>query len=168
MRTIPKTHLFTSSSTSNQPETTSKPVTGCKIAVTKSIDSTEGEGKEEKSRTLFLPNNWRQEVCKCDDCLKLYEAENLSFLIEEEDTVHFYESQAKAEGNNHHQIISSSPFQTEKEKRAKLSCSRKREMNLLIEFAKNVKCQVSSSLGVCTDFLIDFRVEFNFEISHDD
>jgi len=41
--------------------------------------------------------NWRQEVCKCDDCLKLLEAENLSFLIDEEDTVHFYESQAKAE-----------------------------------------------------------------------
>ena len=86
-----------SSSTSNkvgEPESTSKPVTGCKIAATKSIDT-----KEEKSRTLFLPNNWRQEVCKCDDCLKLFEAENLSFLIEEEDTVHFYESQAKAEGN---------------------------------------------------------------------
>ena len=77
-----------------EPESKSKPVTGCKIAATKSIDT-----KEEKSRTLFLPNNWRQEVCKCDDCLKLFEAENLSFLIEEEDTVHFYESQAKAEGN---------------------------------------------------------------------
>ena len=87
-----------SSSTPNQVaelESKSKPVTGCKIAATKSIDTT-----EEKSRTLFLPNNWRQEVCKCDDCLKLLEAENLSFLIDEEDTVHFYESQAKAEEGN--------------------------------------------------------------------
>ena len=90
-------NLF-SYSTSNkvaEPESKAKPVTGCKIAATKSIDTT-----EEKSRTLFLPNNWRQEVCKCDDCLKLLEAENLSFLIDEEDTVHFYESQAKAEEGN--------------------------------------------------------------------
>ena len=64
----------------------------CKLAATKSIDSS-----EEKSRTLFLPNNWRQELCKCDDCLKLYEVKNLSFLIDDEDTVHFYESQAKTE-----------------------------------------------------------------------
>ena len=42
--------------------------------------------------------NWRKELCRCDDCIKLYDDQNVSFLIDEEDTVHHYESQAKNEG----------------------------------------------------------------------
>ena len=45
-----------------------------------------------------MPENWRKNLCKCDDCLKMYQDQNLSFLIDEEDTVHYYESQAKNEG----------------------------------------------------------------------
>ena len=53
-----------------------------------------------EARSLFLMSNWRKKLCKCEECLKLYENENLTFLIDEEDTVHFYESQAKDEGSN--------------------------------------------------------------------
>merc|ERR1719270_1012832 len=52
-------------------------------------------------QTLFLLDNWRKQLCKCDDCLKLYQLENVAFLIDEEDTVHFYESQAKNEGTQY-------------------------------------------------------------------
>ena len=51
-----------------------------------------------KAKTMFLTANWRQQLCKCDECLKLYEEKNVAFLIDEEDTVHHYESQAKNEG----------------------------------------------------------------------
>ena len=51
-----------------------------------------------KAKTMFLTANWRQQLCKCDECLKLYEEKNIAFLIDEEDTVHHYESQAKNEG----------------------------------------------------------------------
>ena len=51
-----------------------------------------------KTKTLFLTGNWRQQLCKCDECLKLYQQENIAFLTDEEDTVHHYESQAKNEG----------------------------------------------------------------------
>ena len=51
-----------------------------------------------KTKTLFLTGNWRQQLCKCDECAKLYQQENIAFLTDEEDTVHHYESQAKNEG----------------------------------------------------------------------
>ena len=51
-----------------------------------------------KAKTLFMTQNWRKELCRCDDCIKLYDDQNVSFLIDEEDTVHHYESQAKNEG----------------------------------------------------------------------
>ena len=54
--------------------------------------------EEFKAKSLFMPENWRKNLCKCDDCLKMYQDQNLSFLIDEEDTVHYYESQAKNEG----------------------------------------------------------------------
>jgi len=57
--------------------------------------------EELKAKTLFMPEDWRKNLCKCDDCLKIYQDQNLSFLIDEEDTVHYYESQAKNEGSQY-------------------------------------------------------------------
>jgi len=54
-----------------------------------------------EAKTLFLSADWRKQLCKCDDCMKLYQQENVAFLIDEEDTVHHYESQAKNEGSQY-------------------------------------------------------------------
>jgi len=54
-----------------------------------------------EAKTLFLPDDWRKQLCKCDICLRLYQQENVAFLIDEEDTVHHYESQAKNEGTQY-------------------------------------------------------------------
>lgn len=59
------------------------------------------EIEKTEAKTMFLIANWRQELCKCDDCLKLYQENNVKFLIDEEDTVHHYESQAKNEGSQY-------------------------------------------------------------------
>ena len=58
-----------------------------------------------KTKTLFLTGNWRQQLCKCDECVKLYQQENIAFLTDEEDTVHHYESQAKNEGETFTMIL---------------------------------------------------------------
>jgi len=45
--------------------------------------------------SLFLPMGWRSSLCKCSSCLKLYSDTKTTFLTEENDTVHHYESQSR-------------------------------------------------------------------------
>jgi len=45
--------------------------------------------------SMFLPMGWRSGLCKCSSCSKLYLATKTTFLTEEADTVHYYESQAR-------------------------------------------------------------------------
>jgi len=54
-----------------------------------------------EAKTLFMPQNWRKELSKSDECLKLYRDQSLSYLIDDEDTVHHYESQATNEGTQY-------------------------------------------------------------------
>ena len=49
----------------------------------------------EAARTLFFPDKWRKNLCRCPDCLELYAAKQICFLTEEEDTVLYYETRAK-------------------------------------------------------------------------
>ncbi|CAH2008289.1 unnamed protein product [Acanthoscelides obtectus] len=39
---------------------------------------------------------WRKELCKCETCLKIYETENVAFLLDPEDPVQLYEERSKA------------------------------------------------------------------------
>ena len=43
----------------------------------------------------FWPQGWRSSLCKCDSCLLLYSDKKCSFLIDDEDTVHFYEEEGR-------------------------------------------------------------------------
>jgi len=52
----------------------------------------------ETSSSLFLPIGWRNQVCKCSKCLDLYKDSGTAFLMDETDTVHHYENQAKEPG----------------------------------------------------------------------
>ena len=45
--------------------------------------------------SMFLPLGWRSSLCKCPSCTQLYIDTNTSFLTEESDTVHHYESKAR-------------------------------------------------------------------------
>ncbi len=49
------------------------------------------------AKTLFMPAGWRQNLCKCEKCAKIYPEEKLEFLLSAEDTVHHYEEQSKKE-----------------------------------------------------------------------
>jgi len=44
--------------------------------------------------SLFLPIGWRSALCKCSSCTQLYSDTRTTFLTQETDTVHHYESQA--------------------------------------------------------------------------
>ena len=43
--------------------------------------------------SLFLPMSWRSALCNCSSCSKLYLDTKTTFLTQETDTVHHYESQ---------------------------------------------------------------------------
>lgn len=45
--------------------------------------------------TLFWKDGWRKLLCRCSNCQLLYEAEKVSFLLDEEDTVEAYEAKGK-------------------------------------------------------------------------
>jgi len=47
------------------------------------------------SCSMFLPMGWRSSLCKCSSCVQMYLDTNTSFLTEDSDTVHHYESQAR-------------------------------------------------------------------------
>jgi len=56
-----------------------------------------GDISSHKFSALFLPTGWRDQLCRCDDCTRIYEEKHLEFLLDSEDTVHFYESQSCSE-----------------------------------------------------------------------
>lgn len=45
--------------------------------------------------TTYWPNGWRKHLCRCNECLSMYENEKVSFLLNENDTVLFYENKNK-------------------------------------------------------------------------
>lgn len=45
--------------------------------------------------SAFWPEGWRKHLCQCADCLKMYESEKITFLLNETDTVQYYENKNK-------------------------------------------------------------------------
>lgn len=41
----------------------------------------------------FWDENWRKNLCTCENCICLYKQHNCSYLIDMKDTVHYYESE---------------------------------------------------------------------------
>ncbi|XP_038075037.1 putative E3 ubiquitin-protein ligase UBR7 isoform X2 [Patiria miniata] len=50
---------------------------------------------EKKSHATFWPSGWRSKLCTCQDCKMLYESRQVSFLMDEADTVLAYELRGK-------------------------------------------------------------------------
>lgn len=48
-----------------------------------------------KQGTTFWDEGWRSQLCKCEECLNLYVKNKVEFLIDETDTVHYYEAKGK-------------------------------------------------------------------------
>jgi len=47
-------------------------------------------------RSLLLNSNWREMLCKCKNCMALYEDNDCTFLLEHEDTFDYYDQQRQS------------------------------------------------------------------------
>ncbi|KAL7040103.1 hypothetical protein ACKWTF_000270 [Chironomus riparius] len=47
------------------------------------------------AKALFFKDAWRKSLCQCEKCMKLYEEQKVQYLIDQEDTVVFYEEKGK-------------------------------------------------------------------------
>lgn len=48
-----------------------------------------------ENKPMFLSKNWRVALCRCETCIKNYKLKNISFLLDEEDSIAEYEKMAK-------------------------------------------------------------------------
>ncbi|XP_070578398.1 putative E3 ubiquitin-protein ligase UBR7 isoform X2 [Ptychodera flava] len=48
------------------------------------------------NHSTFWPQGWRLKLCRCGDCQKMYEDKHVTFLLDESDTVCFYEEKGKS------------------------------------------------------------------------
>jgi E3 ubiquitin-protein ligase UBR7 len=51
--------------------------------------------KSEQINASFWKKDWRQKLCKCMSCLRTYKDAAVEFLVDLEDTTHFYEEKGK-------------------------------------------------------------------------
>ncbi|XP_068226755.1 putative E3 ubiquitin-protein ligase UBR7 [Palaemon carinicauda] len=68
-------------------------VLGCKLLSISKQNIPEG--------AVFLPYHWRQQLCTCDDCKIKYKKEGIMYLLDEEDTVAFYEESGMTRNRSH-------------------------------------------------------------------
>ncbi|KAL3498988.1 hypothetical protein ACH5RR_041720 [Cinchona calisaya] len=49
----------------------------------------------EKTKAMFLPKNWRELLCRCENCSEFYSQKRISYLLDKEDTIAEYEKVGK-------------------------------------------------------------------------
>ena len=102
-----------------------------------------GSEAGEAARSLFFPDKWRKNLCRCPACSELYAARKICFLTEEEDTVIYYESRAKEKkkGTLEHGMEALSKMERVKQVEAIHSYNNMKEnlMEYLSKFANNKK-----------------------------
>lgn len=77
----------------------------------------------------FWPENWRSHLCTCKSCLDMYEKEKVSYLIDMQDTVHFYEEKGKAKA-----LENSTESQYERGMKALSSLDRVKQVEAITEY----------------------------------
>jgi hypothetical protein len=55
-------------------------------------------GGNPPQQAVFLIREWREKLCRCKACMRLYTKRNVTFLLDENDTVAEYEEQARVNG----------------------------------------------------------------------
>nr|CAG4645596.1 EOG090X07TK [Lynceus sp. MCZ IZ 141354] len=60
------------------------------------LKTEELETRKDLKKASYWPPGWRAQLCKCASCLKLYNDQGVTFLIDDSDTVQAYEAQGQA------------------------------------------------------------------------
>ncbi|XP_063240351.1 putative E3 ubiquitin-protein ligase UBR7 [Bacillus rossius redtenbacheri] len=89
------------------------------------------------SGAVFFSDGWRKNLCRCNDCQALYDAQNVKFLTDEQDTVQAYEEKGKAKAQ-----VSS---QYEQGMKALSSLDRVKQVEAIEEY-NNMKTQLKEYL----------------------
>ncbi|XP_053695487.1 putative E3 ubiquitin-protein ligase UBR7 [Sabethes cyaneus] len=68
-----------------------------------------GESARYKKGATFWNDGWRQHLCRCTGCLETYKTSKVEFLLEEKDTVQWYEENGRTkkatEGSSYEQAV---------------------------------------------------------------
>ena len=59
--------------------------------------------KNSNPTSMFMLQGWREQLCKCSDCVTKYKHLALEYLLDHEDTVHHYESKAVSEKSSQYE-----------------------------------------------------------------
>ena len=59
--------------------------------------------KNSTPASMFMLQGWREQLCKCPECVTKYKESSLEYLLDPEDTVHFYESKADNEKSSQYE-----------------------------------------------------------------
>lgn len=59
------------------------------------LNLSEAVAKLEKSKPMFLCKNWREVLCRCQNCVDFYNQKGVGYLLDPEDTIAEYEAMAK-------------------------------------------------------------------------
>lgn len=76
-------------------ETSNDECTGCKLERKKKTYATVANKWSESQSSCFLSDSWRESLCKCDSCLKMYKDLKVEFITKKEDSIKFYEEKGK-------------------------------------------------------------------------
>jgi len=72
-------------------ETDTSQVSSCKLQQLKEKYKT----PTEKLVVKFFQEEWRSQLCKCEECVQMYAAEGVPYLVNTSDTIQFYEEKGK-------------------------------------------------------------------------
>lgn len=82
------------------------------------------------ARPTFWPAEWRESICQCSSCIPLLERHGIAFLVDADDSLHAYESNARAKAAENEERAASALTQS-------LSHEQKIEMGMAYHHMKS-------------------------------
>ncbi|CAA3006454.1 E3 ubiquitin- ligase UBR7 [Olea europaea subsp. europaea] len=64
----------------------------------------QAQAKDSSTPIFWTDCSWRSRLCRCADCMQMYKAKECEYLLDEKDTVQYYEAQGRA-------IVRETPFE---------------------------------------------------------
>ncbi|RNA26441.1 E3 ubiquitin- ligase UBR7 [Brachionus plicatilis] len=76
-------------------ESVSEDCSGCKLERLKKMYARVGDKWCKSESSCFLADGWREALCKCENCQKMYSDLSIEFITKKEDSIKYYEERGK-------------------------------------------------------------------------